>query len=82
MLRFCRRSGMFVLSFAAVLAFAGVPGASAQGKVSYEQAWAKCSADVKANYPGESSNSGARYTRAAACMKDFGYRLKKSSMKQ
>jgi hypothetical protein len=76
------RSGLFVLSFAAALAFGGVPGASAQGKVSYEQAWAKCKADIGANYPGEGGASAARYTRGAACMKQYGYRLKKSSLKQ
>jgi hypothetical protein len=44
MLRFCRRSGMFALSFAAMLAVAGVPDASAQ-KLTYEEAFARCKKD-------------------------------------
>jgi hypothetical protein len=50
-------------------------------KLTYEQAWAECRKDVQANLPGDTTQSAARYTRGAACMKTHGYRLKKSSMK-
>jgi hypothetical protein len=79
MLGFCQRSGMFVLSFAAALAFAGVPDASAQKKLTYAQAFAKCKADVAANTPGEAAGSAARYTRGLSCMQQYGYRLKKGA---
>jgi hypothetical protein len=50
-------------------------------KLTYEQAWAECRKDVQANLPGDTTQSAARYTRGAGCMKQHGYRLKKSSMK-
>jgi hypothetical protein len=50
-------------------------------KLTYEQAWAECRKDVQANLPGDATQSAARYTRGAGCMKQHGYRLKKSSMK-
>ena len=53
-----------------VLAVAGVPDASAQ-KLIYEQAFAKCKADVVANTPGETSGSAARYSRGLSCMQHF-----------
>jgi hypothetical protein len=79
MLIFCRRSGMFMLSFVAALAVAGVPDASAQKKLTYAQAFAKCKADVVASTPGEAAGSAARYARGTSCMHQHGYRLKKSS---
>jgi hypothetical protein len=48
-------------------------------KLSYEQAWAECKKDV-AFLGSEATTSAARYTRGAACMKQHGYRLKKSSL--
>ena len=45
---------------------------AAQGRVTYEQAWAKCKAQLDWMYrAGESQ----RYTRGAACMYGYGYRL-------
>jgi hypothetical protein len=82
MLRFCGRSGMFVLSFAAVLAFAGVPDASAQKKLTYEQAFARCKADVVRNTPGETAGSAARYSRGLGCMQQYGFRLKNRDAKR
>ena len=73
-----RRSGMFALSFAAVLVLAGVPDASAQ-KLTYEQAYARCQKDVRANTPGETAGSSARYTRGMSCMQQYGFRLKKGA---
>jgi hypothetical protein len=74
MLGFCRRAGMFVLSVVALLAFSGVPDASA---LTYEQAFARCKKDVVANTPGETSGSAARYSRGLSCMQKYGFQLKK-----
>jgi hypothetical protein len=72
---------VIVLSLA--IPFAIADTASAQGKakkLTYEQAWAECKKDVdKSGIPGADAG---RYTRGAACMKQHGYRLKKSSMNQ
>jgi hypothetical protein len=78
MLRFCRHSGMFVLSFAAALVLS-IPDAFAQKRLTYQQAFAKCKADVVASTPGETAGSSQRYTRGMACMKQHGYNLKKSA---
>jgi len=78
MLKFCRHSGMFLCSTAVMPTLAGAPEAFAQ-KVTYEQAWAKCKADVNKNLPGESAASAARYARGGACMMQYGYRLKRSN---
>ena len=77
MLRFCQHSGMFAVLFAAVLAFAGIPDASAQKKVSYEEAWVKCKADVTAHLGAGEGSTAGKYARGGACMKQYGYRLKK-----
>jgi hypothetical protein len=49
-------------------------------KLTYEQAWAECKKDVTSVLGGETTQSAARYTRGAACMKQYGYRLKRSSV--
>jgi hypothetical protein len=77
--RIRQRSAMIVLSLV-VAACCSASNASAQAKLTYEQAWAKCKADVNANFPGEGSYSAARYARGGSCMKQYGYRLKKSSL--
>ena len=51
-------------------------------KLTYEQAWAECKKDVTSVLGGEAGTSAARYTRGAACMKQHGYRLKRSSLDQ
>jgi hypothetical protein len=79
MLKLRRRSGMYLLSFAAVLAVAGAPDASAQQKLTYEQAFARCKADVVRNTPGETVGSAARYSRGLACMSQYGFRLKEGA---
>jgi hypothetical protein len=77
--RIRQRSAMIVLSLV-VAACCSASNASAQAKLTYEQAWAKCKADITANYPGESGNTAGRYARGGSCMKQYGYRLKKSSV--
>jgi hypothetical protein len=70
-------SGMFALPFAAVLAFS-VSDASAQKKLTYEQAWAKCKAEVVRNFPSDSAGTNQRYAQGMSCMQRYGYRLKRS----
>ena len=79
---FCRRSGVLVLSFAAALAFAGAPDASAQKKLTYAQAFALCKKDVVNSTPGEGASSTQRYTRGMSCMRGYGFTLKKSDAKR
>jgi len=49
---------------------------AAKKKLTYEQAYAKCKSIIdKEGTPGTSTQSNVRYTRGAACMKKYGYRL-------
>jgi hypothetical protein len=74
--RICR---IVVLSLAGVLFLSGIPDASAQKKkLTYEQAFAKCKEDVNRTLPTEYHSAG-RYARGGACMKEYGYHLKKSA---
>jgi hypothetical protein len=69
-----------VVFSAAMLGLAATASAATTAKkVSYDEAWAECRKDV-AFLGNEVTTSAGRYTRAAACMKQHGYRLKKSSM--
>jgi|SRR5215467_338847 len=79
MLRVCQYYGLFVLSLGAALALSGLPEAYAQSKVSYEEAWVKCKAEVVAQHGAGEGNTAAKYARGGACMKQYGYRLKKSA---
>jgi len=75
MLKFYR-SEMLALSFGAVFAIAISPSAFAQSKkLSYEQAWAQCKSQIDRTIPGDQAT--ARATAGGACMKKYGYRLKK-----
>ena len=78
MLRVRQVCGMVVLS-SAVLVLSSVPDASAQKKLSYEDAYTKCKADLDRTYPSGSTSTTGRNTRGAACMKINGYQLKKST---
>ncbi len=69
------------VSLAVPFAFAGAASAAQKGKrLTYEQAWAECKKDVTSVLGSEATTSAARYTRGAACMKQHGYRLKRSSV--
>jgi hypothetical protein len=69
------------LSATLPLALADTASAAAKAKkLTYEQAWAECKKDV-AFLGSEATTSAGRYTRGAACMKQHGYRLKRSSLK-
>jgi hypothetical protein len=73
-------AGIAAASVIAALALCS--DALAAKKMSYEQAWGKCRAEVGASVPGnDTTTSAARYTVGSACMKKYGYRLKKSSVR-
>ena len=78
MLRVRQVCGMVALA-SAMLVFSSVPDASAQKKLSYEDAYTKCKADLDRTYPSGSTSTTGRNTRGAACMKMNGYQLKKST---
>jgi hypothetical protein len=63
------------------LALADTASAAPKGKrLTYEQAWADCQKQVTSVLGSEATTSAGRYTRGAACMKQHGYRLKRSSV--
>jgi hypothetical protein len=74
-----KSNSIAAIALTVTMLFAVTEVASAQKakKLTYEQAWAACSKDVQANVPPETTTSAGRYTRGAACMKKYGYRLKK-----
>ena len=65
------------LLLAAAFGIIGVSDAMAQKKVSYEKAWADCKQQIDRTVPGDQAS--ARTSAGAACMKKYGYRLKKGS---
>lgn len=70
-----------VILFTAV-AFVVAPNTSAQAKkMTYEQAFAACKAEISKNVsPSEGRDTAGRYAAGGACMKRHGYRLKKGTM--
>ena len=77
MLKLNRHFLVIALPVAAVFTFAAATDAVAQ-KLSYEQAWASCKKEIGANAPGaDSTRSATRISAGGACMKKYGYRLKK-----
>src|SRR5262249_4629891 len=79
MLRVRLVCGMMGLAFAATIVVYGVRDVAAQKKLSYEQAFAACKKQVVAAYPPGSSDTVGRNSRGAACMKDYGFNLKKGT---
>ena len=79
-----QKTCLYAATAAAMLltAFAGASDAFAQGKkLTYEQAWAKCKAEIAKNVsPNESRDTAARFAAGGACMKRYGYKLKKGTM--
>ena len=65
------------LLLAAAFGVTGVSDALAQKKLSYEQAWAACKAQVDRTVAGD--QQGPRATAGASCMQKYGYRLKKKN---
>jgi hypothetical protein len=66
------------LSFAGVLVIFGAPDASAQKKMTYEQAYRICKQQVDRTYPTATETTG-RQLHGGACMKQYGFNLKKSA---
>ena len=77
MLKFNRHFLVIALPVAAVFTFAAAPDAVAQKKMSYDQAWAACKAQIERTVPGD--QQAARATAGAGCMQKYGYQLKKKS---
>jgi len=69
-------AAVIALSTAVLFMPATTTWAAKAKKMSYDEAWAECKKDVTLL----TFDNAARYTRGAACMKQHGYRLKKSSM--
>ena len=71
--------GVAILSVIIVGAFAVSDSALAKvKKLSYEDAFAKCKQEIGTGAPGsESLSTSQRYSSGGACMKRYGYRLKK-----
>ena len=73
------KSAVIGLPLVAMLAVVWTQDAGAAKKLSYEQAWATCKKEIGANAPGsDTTASASRHTAGAACMRKYGYRLKKS----
>ena len=63
------------LSVGILLGATEIAAAQKARKMTYEQAYEKCRGEIG---PGTDANAGpSRYTRGSACMKKYGYRLKK-----
>jgi hypothetical protein len=59
---------------------AGAPSASA-AKMTYAQAFKLCQERIKRDHPGTDATgpSSEKYVAGGACMKDYGFRLKKDA---
>jgi hypothetical protein len=68
-------------SLVTALALAGMSVAQSAQRLSYEQAWAQCKKEIAAQGGPMSENAGSsgRYAAGGACLKRYGYRLKKKS---
>ena len=78
MLKVRQICGMVMLS-SAVLVLSGVPDALAQKKMTYEEAYRQCKAQLDRTFPSGSSSQGGRNTAGVACMYDKGFKAKKSA---
>jgi hypothetical protein len=72
---------MVVLSSVGGLMLLGAPDAWAQKqkKMSYEQAYRQCKAQIDVNFPPGTANTAGRNSAGAACMIDLGFQPKKSA---
>ena len=75
-MKFLIYTGGIALAFA----LASIPGAEAQKKMTYAEAFAECKKEIRASAPGsETLGSAARHSAGAACMHKYGFRLKKKA---
>ena len=63
------------LAFTMSFALADAALAQKAKKLTYDQAWAKCKAEVDRTVPGDQQIN--RATAGGSCMRSYGYRLKK-----
>jgi len=64
------------VSIAAVFATTDTAAAAKKKKVSFEQAWKLCKAQLdREKIPTTTGQSNERYIRGGACMKKYGYEL-------
>ena len=64
---------LVAVGVAGAMGFAGNASAATKKKVTYEQAWKLCKAQLdKENLPA-TTTSNERYLRGGACMKKYGY---------
>ena len=67
-----------VVALSAGMLFAATEIASAQKKMTYEQAYEKCrTTDMVGTGSAAGPGASQAYSRGAACMKKYGFRLKK-----
>jgi hypothetical protein len=67
---------LLAIALGAAFGFADNASAAAKKKLTYDEAYARCKAIMdKEGTPGTSTQSNVRYTRGAACMKKYGYKL-------
>ena len=66
---------IIAISFAAPFGFADTASA-AKKKVTYDQAWQLCKAELdKSGAWGTGLSANERHTRGAGCMRKYGYRI-------
>jgi len=64
------------ISLAAAFGLVGDASAAKQKKLTFEQAWASCKAELdKEKISGTLTSTQERYARGGACMKRHGYNL-------
>ena len=68
---------VIALPLAAAFTLAAASDAFAAKKMSYEQAWTTCKAQLDKTVPGDQAS--ARHSAGASCMRSHGYRLKKGA---
>ena len=78
MLKVRQICGIVVLS-SAVVVLSGVPDALAQKKMTYEEAYRQCKAQLDRTFPPGSQSQTGRNTAGVACMYDKGFKAKKSA---
>ncbi len=74
-----KRYRILALSVVAALAVGGAPDASAQKKMTYEQAYRQCKAELDRTFPPGSQSTSGRNTAGVACMHRLGFQAKKSA---
>jgi hypothetical protein len=77
MLKLNRKFLAIALPLAGTFALYAPSDAFAQKKLSYEQAWATCKAQIDKTIPGDQQTT--RASAGGSCMRKYGYRLKKGS---